>query len=87
MRSEHINQADNKLENANQLRIESIEAQKTGTNTLEARVNLINPAELKINKILINGIDTEIIRNTTQNGKTYIQLFLQLPKNYSYHLL
>ena len=68
------NQADNKLENANQLRIESIEAQKTGTNTLEARVNLINPAELKINKILINGIDTEIIRNTTQNGKTYIDI-------------
>ena len=68
------NQKDNTLEREQLLKIESVESQKTGLNTLEARINLINPAELKINKILINGIDTEIIRNTTQNGKTYIDI-------------
>lgn len=68
------NQVDNKLEKEGNIEIESVEAQKTGTNTLEARVNLINPDELSINKIIIGGIDVEITRNTTQNGKTYINI-------------
>ena len=68
------NQVDNKLKKESNLEIESIEAQKTGTNTLEARVNLINPDELSIDKVIIDGIDVEITRNATQNGRTYIDI-------------
>ena len=68
------NQVNNKLKKESNLEIESIEAQKTGTNTLEARVNLINPDELNINKVIIDGIDVEITRNATQNGRTYIDI-------------
>ena len=68
------NQVDNKIEKETKLEIESIEAQKTGTNTLEARVNIINPDELSIDKVIIDGIDVEITRNATQNGRTYIDI-------------
>ena len=68
------NQKDNTLEKEQVLEIENIEAQKTGTNTLQARIDLINTSEVTINKIIIDGIDTEITRNETQNGKTYIDI-------------
>ena len=68
------NQVDNKLKKESNLEIESIEAQKTGTNTLEARVNIINPDELSIDKVIIDGLDVEITRNATQNGRTYIDI-------------
>ena len=68
------NQKDNTLEREQLLKIESVESQKTGLNTLEARINLINTEELNINKIIIDGIDVEITRKETQNGMTYIDL-------------
>ena len=68
------NQKDNTLEREQLLKIESVEAQKTGFNTLEARINLINTEELNVNKIIIDGIDIEIKRKETQNGMTYIDL-------------
>ncbi len=68
------NQVDNKLEKESNLEIESVDSQKTGTNTLQGRVELINPEELSINKVIIDGIDVEITRNTTQNGRTYIDI-------------
>ena len=68
------NQKDNTLEKEQVLEIENIEAQKTGTNTLQARIDLINTSEVTINKIIIDGIDTEISRNETQNGRTYIEI-------------
>ena len=68
------NQKDNTLEREQLLKIESVESQKTGLNTLEARINLINTEELNINKIIIDGIDVEIKRKETQNGMTYIDL-------------
>ena len=68
------NQKDNTLEKEQVLEIENIEAQKTGTNTLQARIDLINTSEVTINKIIIDRIDTEITRNETQNGKTYIDI-------------
>ena len=68
------NQVDNKIEKETKLEIESIEAQKTGTNTLEARVNIINADELSIDKVIIDGLDVEITRNATQNGRTYIDI-------------
>ena len=67
-------QKENKIEKEQVLKIESIEAQKTGSNTLEARINMINTSEVDINKIIINGIDVEITKNETQNGMTYIDL-------------
>lgn len=68
------NQKDNQLEKEQILKIESIEAQKTGSNTLQARINIINTSNLKINKILIDGVDIEITRNETQGGRTYIDI-------------
>ena len=68
------NQKDNTLEKEQVLEIENIEAQKLGTNTLQARIDLINTSEVTINKIIIDGIDTEITRNETQNGRTYIEI-------------
>ncbi len=68
------NQKDNTLEREQLLKIESVESQKTGLNTLETRINLINTEELNINKIIIDGIDVEITRKETQNGMTYIDL-------------
>ena len=68
------NQKDNTLEKEQVLEIENIEAQKMGTNTLQARIDLINTSEVTINKIIIDGIDTEISRNETQNGRTYIEI-------------
>ena len=76
------NQKDNTLEKEQVLEIENIEAQKTGTNTLQARIDLINTSEVTINKIIIDGIDTEITRNETQNGKTYIDIKGTVTKNF-----
>ena len=66
------NQVDNKLVLNESLQIENIEAERTGSNTLEARIEINNILNLKIDRIIVDGIDIEIKRNVNQNGKTYI---------------
>ncbi len=66
------NQLDNKLVLNESLQIENIEAERTSSGTLEARIEINNPLNLKIDRIIADGIDIEITRNVNQNGKTYI---------------
>ena len=76
------NQLDNRLDKEHNVRVESIEVQKTGANTLEARINLINKDELNINKVMIDGVDVEIIKNSTQDARTYINIQGTVTKYY-----
>ena len=76
------NQKDNTLEENKLLEIESIEAQKTGENTLTARINVENPSNLQITNLTIDGMDVEIVRNINEKGKTYIDINTVVTKYY-----
>ena len=76
------NQVDNKLVLNESLQIENIEAERTGSDTLEARIEINNPLNLKIDRIIVDGLYIEITRNVNQNGKTYIDFNGTVDKYY-----
>ena len=68
------NQQDNYLSLNNNLILESVEANKTGTDTFNARITIVNTEQYNITNIDIEGVDKEILRNVNANGKTYIDI-------------
>lgn len=68
------NQQDNYLPLNNNLILESVEANKTGTDTFNARITIVNTEQYNITNIDIEGVDKEILRNVNANGKTYIDI-------------
>ena len=68
------NQQDNTIELENDIQLEVVEAEKTGSTTFTARVTLKNTSGVQINKIIVDGADVEITRNVNQNGYTYIDI-------------
>ena len=68
------NQQDNYLSLNNNLIIESVEANKTGTDTFNARITIVNHEQYNITNISIEGVEKEITRTVNENGKTYIDI-------------
>ena len=68
------NQQDNTIELENDIQLEGVEAQKTGSTTFEARITLKNINAVEVNKIIVDGADVEITRNVNQNGYTYMDI-------------
>ena len=75
------NQEDNRLEEQEDITIDSVEANKRDVNHAEIRLVINNPTEEKITNIEIDSMDVTIERNVTQSGKTYIDI-LGIPTGY-----
>ena len=68
------NQVDIYLDTSNELKIDSIDIQKSAVDKVEGRIVLINTKEVEIVDLEIEGMDVDIIGIANNNGKTYINV-------------
>ena len=67
------NQKDNIIKKE-LITIEKIETKKVNNKLATVRIELNNPNNLNITGIYVEGMETEILRNTNQSQKTYLDL-------------
>ena len=68
------NQEDIKIEQTEEMVIESVTSDKTDANTIEALIEISNPQEKEIVDIEVEDMEVTVTKNNTENGKTYIEI-------------
>ena len=68
------NQVDIHLDTSNELKIDSIDIQKSAVDKVEGRIVLINTKEVEVVDLEIDGMDVDITDIANNKGKTYINV-------------
>ena len=76
------NQVDICLDTTRELKIDSIEIQKSAVNQIKGRIVLINTQEIEIVDLEIDGMDVSITNIANSKGKTYINIWANPNKFY-----
>ncbi len=68
------NQLDNVIDDGIELEVVETITEKTDINSVNVRVVIKNSSNTPISNVLIDDMQTEIVKNITQDGNTYIDL-------------